>query len=117
LKEFHKINLLYDFYGNLLTEKQQRFIELYYGEDLSLGEISEQFDVTRQAVHDTLKRAEQTLANYEDKLGLVGKFSNEYKSLKDVLALIDHYQDGTDPEGLERAKELLRSMLNSWQDF
>ncbi|RYD02755.1 hypothetical protein N752_23530 [Desulforamulus aquiferis] len=84
MKEIHKINLLYDFYGSLLTERQQKFIELYYSDDLSLGEIAEQFEVTRQAVHDTLKRSEQTLENYEKKLGLVTKFNKEYNSLEEL---------------------------------
>lgn len=117
MKEFHKINLLFDFYGNLLTEKQQKFIELYYGDDLSLGEIAEQFGVTRQAVHDTLKRAEQTLANYEDKLGLMGKFNSNYKSLADVLMLLDDYRGGSNRDGLERARELLQSLLNTRQEL
>ncbi|AEF93969.1 UPF0122 protein [Desulfotomaculum nigrificans CO-1-SRB] len=117
MKEIHKVNLLYDFYGSLLTERQQKFIELYYGDDLSLGEIAEKFAVTRQAVHDTLKRAEQTLENYEQKLGLVGKFTEEYKSLGDVLNLLSHYQDGSDPNGLVLAKEKLEQILGSRLEF
>lgn len=117
MKEFHKINLLYDFYGSLLTERQQNFIELYYGEDLSLGEIAEQYEVTRQAVHDTLKRAEQTLVNYEDKLGLVRKFNEEYQSLEEVITLINQYEETRDINNLSKSKETLQSILNKRQDF
>lgn len=117
MKEFHKINLLYDFYGSLLTERQQNFIELYYGDDLSLGEIAEQFDVTRQAVHDTLKRAEQTLGTYEEKLGLVDKFSEEYRSIEEALHLIQRYQTGLEPDGLKKTKEILESILKNRQEF
>jgi len=117
LKEFHKINLLYDFYGSLLTERQQNFIELYYGEDLSLGEIAEQFDVTRQAVHDTLKRAEQILENYEEKLGLVGKFSQEYRSIEEALNFLQRYQAGQEPDGLDKSIEILQSILRNRQEF
>ena len=117
MKEFHKINMLYDFYGSLLTEKQQRFIELYYADDLSLGEIAEQFGVTRQAVHDTLKRAEQTLVHYEGKLGLVDKFNGEAKSLKNILGLLHEYHEGSNAEGLVQARELLQSMLLNRQDI
>lgn len=116
MKEFHKINLLHDFYGSLLTDRQQKFIELYYGDDLSLGEIAEQYNVTRQAVHDTLKRAEQTLENYEGKLGLVGKFSNEHRSLEEILDLLNNFQIGNNPNGLLMAKEKLQTMLNR-QEF
>lgn len=117
MKEFHKINLLFDFYGSLLTERQQKFIELYYGDDLSLGEIAEQYDVTRQAVHDTLKRAEQTLNNYEEKLGLVGKLSGDYRSLEEAASLINDYQTGAAPDGLDKSKQILQSVLDNWQRF
>ncbi|MCL6635703.1 MAG: DNA-binding protein, partial [Peptococcaceae bacterium] len=57
MEKLARINLLYDFYGQLLTDRQKSFIELYYGQDLSLGEIAREFAVTSQAVHDTLRRA------------------------------------------------------------
>lgn len=73
MEKLAQINLLYDFYGQLLTERQRKFIELYYCHDLSLGEISEQFGVSRQSVYDTLKRSEQVLYRYEEKLRMVDK--------------------------------------------
>lgn len=117
MKEFHKVNLLFDFYGSLLTERQQNLIEMYYGDDLSLGEIAEQYEVTRQAVHDTLKRAEQTLENYEQKLGLVTKFSQEYRSIEEVLNLINKYETGREPDALSKSKALLQKILKDRQDF
>lgn len=117
MKKFHKINLLYDFYGSLLTARQQNFIELYYGDDLSLGEIAEQFDVTRQAVHDTLKRAEQTLTNYEEKLGLVQKFSQEEQSLAEAINLINRFESGQDSKGLHKSKSILQEILNNRQEL
>ncbi|CAB3393548.1 YlxM family DNA-binding protein [Kyrpidia spormannii] len=68
-----RVNLLYDHYGALLTEKQRRFVELHYLEDLSLGEIAIQFGVSRQAVHDHLRRAVDQLELYEAVLGLVSR--------------------------------------------
>lgn len=115
MKKFHQINLLYDFYGSLLTERQQNFIELYYGDDLSLGEIAEQFNVTRQAVHDTLKRSEQTLANYEGKLGLLKKFSQESQSLTEVINLINLFESGQDSDGLNKSKSILQAIINNRQ--
>ncbi len=70
-----------DFYGCLLTEHQSEMIKLYYDYDISLFEIAEQFDISRQAVRDTIKRAEQLLEMYEQKLKLVQKFSNISASL------------------------------------
>lgn len=72
--------LLYDFYGELLTNHQKEIYELYNLNDLSLGEISEQLGISRQGVHDTLKRCDKQLDNYENKLQLVDKFlSNKQK--------------------------------------
>lgn len=64
---------LYDFYGQLLTERQQEFMDLYYREDLSLGEIAERFEISRQAVYDNLRRSEKLLEEYEEKLQLLSR--------------------------------------------
>lgn len=71
------ISTLYDFYGPLLSEKQQRFVDLYFNEDCSLTEIAETVGVSKQAVSEGLKRAEKALQNYEDKLGLVARWKRE----------------------------------------
>jgi hypothetical protein len=71
---FAWINLLYDFYGPLLTDRQQRLLELYHEQDLSLGEIAEDLGISRQAVHDTLKRSEEALERFERKLGLATRY-------------------------------------------
>ena len=70
LEKMNRINVLYDFYGPLLTEKQQTFLQCYFQDDYSLGEIAAEFEISRQAVYEHLKRAEQTLEDYERKLGL-----------------------------------------------
>lgn len=74
LDKITKINLLFDFYGELLTEKQKEYFKLYYEEDLSYGEISENFNVSRNAVFKQLKNCEENLENYESKLKLVEKY-------------------------------------------
>lgn len=107
------MNLLYDFYGQLLTERQNNFMELYYGQNLSLGEIAEEFSVSRQAVYDTLKRAEQILNQYEDKLGLVAKFNSEKKRLASVLTLLDEHMAATKDDGkIRKARDILKEMLD-----
>lgn len=80
--------MLVDFYGNLLTEKMLNMIELKYFDDLSLSEIAEQTGVSRQAVHDTLKRAVTTLEQYEEKLGLIERFSNQNRIVEEAVDLI-----------------------------
>lgn len=74
LKKFERMALLSDFYGKLLTARQQETIRFYYEQDLSLGEIAENFNISRQAVHDNLKRAEKALENYENNLGLLANY-------------------------------------------
>ena len=82
-------SLLYDFYGQLLTEKQRQVMSLYHEENLTLSEIAAEFGISRQAVHDTLKKAEQSLTEYEKKLGLVRKFVKSSQALEEIEKRID----------------------------
>lgn len=84
-----QIALLFDFYGQLLTEKQIEIIDMYYNNDLSLSEISEQLGISRQGVYDTLKRAERTLFEYEEKLGLVDRFLQQTENLSSINEMLD----------------------------
>lgn len=68
---------LLDFYGRLLTERQRRFMSLHFEEDLSFSEIAREYSISRQAVHDSVKHAIQTLENIEEALGLVAKAREE----------------------------------------
>lgn len=68
-----EMNILFDYYGPLLTGKQVDIFKMYYMNDYSLGEISKELKISRQGVYDTLKRAEITLKYYEEKLGLIKK--------------------------------------------
>ncbi len=77
--------LLSDFYSNLLTEKQREFLSLYYEEDWSLGEISERFGVSRQAVHDSIRSSEMCLERFEEELGLLASFQHQRGVVADVL--------------------------------
>lgn len=79
-----KITFLLDFYGDMLTEKQREVIEAYYNEDLSLAEIAEDKEITRQGVRDAIKRAEAQLLEMEERLGLAKRF----KSVQDALTII-----------------------------
>ena len=77
LEDTFEISILYDFYGPLLSEKQQRFVELYHNENCSLTEIADTLGVSKQAVSEGLKRAEKSLTGYEEKLGLVARWKRE----------------------------------------
>ena len=73
LEKTKRVNDLIDLYGNLLTSNQLNILELYYMEDLSLKEIAEDLNVSRNAVHDSLKRSVMILEDYEEKLKLIEK--------------------------------------------
>lgn len=85
MEKLVEIGILFDFYGKLLSERQYLAIELYYLHDLSLGEIGEELNISRQGVYDTLKRAENRLYEYEDTLGLVKKFTFNKEKIKTIL--------------------------------
>ena len=79
LEKTTRMNYLFDFYQSLLTQKQRSYMSLYYLDDLSLGEIAEEFDVSRQAVYDNIKRTEAMLEEYEEKLVLLQKFQERQR--------------------------------------
>lgn len=92
LEKVVEIGLLFDFYGEILTAKQQEAILLYYYDDLSLGEIAERLGISRQAVYDHLHRGEDILREYEKKLGLVAKYRRLKEEIDDLARYIDKHQ-------------------------
>ena len=94
------LSLLLDFYGELLTEKQRQYAELYYNENLSLGEIAELDGISRQSVRDSLLRAEAALTHTEEKTGLVSRHKELMRNVRSAEAAV---------EKLEVQNEKLRS--------
>ena len=94
MDEIFEKTLLYDFYGELLTEKQKDIYEQYHLEDLSLGEISEQMGISRQGVHDTIKKCEKQLHKYEEKLKLVDKFVSNHERVKRIYEAAQKIKSG-----------------------
>lgn len=86
MEKFVEQSLLYDFYGELLTEHQKEIYEEYVLNNLSLSEIAEERNISRQGVHDLIKRCNKILEDYEAKLHLVEKF-NEIKNLVNEISL------------------------------
>ena len=87
-----RICLLFSFYRNMLTKRQIDCVDLYYNEDLSLAEISELLGITRQGVRDNIKRAENTMNDTEERLGLVSKFlgiSEKLAKIDDIIREIE----------------------------
>ena len=85
----YRMALLYDFYGDTLTDRQKEFYDLYYNEDLSLSEIAENYGISRQGVRDVIVRAEAALTELEDKTGIIRRFHVMQDQLKGLLADVD----------------------------
>jgi uncharacterized protein len=88
LEKTTRLNYLFDFYQSLLTEKQRNYMALYYLDDYSLGEIAEEFHISRQAVYDNIKRTEAMLEEYEEKLLLFSKFQERNQVLTQLRVLL-----------------------------
>ena len=80
----YRMALLYDFYGDMLTDRQKEFYDLYYNEDLSLAEIAENYGITRQGVRDVIVRAEAILTELEDKTGIIKRFHKMQQQFLEV---------------------------------
>jgi len=78
------MTMLFDFYGELLTERQREFFDLYYNEDLSLSEIAENSGISRQGVRDVIVRAEAVMQEVEDKTGLIRRFYQMQQHIADI---------------------------------
>ena len=95
IEKNYRINSLFEFYQPLLTKKQNDYLELYYGDDYSLGEIAENFHVSRQAVYDNIKRTESILEDYEQKLHLYAEFQyvrSHYPDDDQLNELVNHLE-------------------------
>lgn len=108
LAKTNHINLLFDFYGSLLTERQYTFIKLYYQDNYSLGEISEQFSISRQAVNEHIKRAELLLNDYEEKLGMLTDHEQRLKYLSELKQVLTGLTD----DEYSKAKHLIEQLIH-----
>ena len=98
------IGYLLDFYGDILTERRRDALDFYYNDDMSLSEIAEEMGISRQGVRDLIKKAEDELLFYEDKLGLAKKFADAQEHAKRALEICE---GESVPDILRREIELL----------
>lgn len=108
LHKTNRINLLFDMYRSLLTEKQQHIMRLYYQEDYSLGEIAENDAVSRQAVYEHIKRSVLALEEYEKKLQLLAKENRRRETIRELEQLLFSAEVKVQHE--ERITALLRKL-------
>ena len=111
IEERVELSLLYDFYGALLKDNQRRRFEASILDDYNLAEIAEDENITRQGVHDAIKRACKQLRGYEEKLGLVEKFEKQ-KELVKKLHVILKGMDISDENRLKEVFSIIDEILD-----
>ena len=109
------VSLLFDFYGTLLGEHQQEIMSSYHEDDLSLAEIADNMGMTRQGVHYTLKKAERKLMEYEDRLGMVARYTENQKKLRTAEAIIQKLLATVEPDSAQAA--CIRELRTTLEDF
>ena len=112
MEEKVKISMLCQFYGKLLTQKQCEFINDYYNNDLSLSEIAENSNITRQAVRDIIKKGEKKLFEYEEKLQFMKRTLNQEKKIEKALAELTKIQKDYSDKQIANVLETIKKELN-----
>ena len=102
-----EMTLLYDYYGKMLTDKQQEYIDMRYNQDLSLGEIAEIQGVSRQAVFDNLTRTEALLRRMEENIGSVKRYNDVRKALREILEAAAVLDASSDPAVSQLARRII----------
>lgn len=103
--------ILYDFYGQLLTDHQKQIYEDVVFNDLSLSEIAKEQGISRQGVHDLIKRCDRILAGYEEKLQLVHKFNETKKMVEDIHQLTREYKETEDIRLIHRIEQIAGDIM------
>ena len=107
-----EISVLCEIYGKLLTDKQYEFLDDYYNNDLSLSEIAENNNITRQAVRDNIKKGENKLFEYEEKLRLMKKTLLQEEKIAIILSELNKIQDKSSDKQVAKILEHIKNELN-----
>lgn len=107
-----KISILCDLYGKLLTTKQYEFLNDYYNNDLSLSEIAENNNITRQAVRDIIKKGEKKLFEYEQKLAFMKRMLNQEKRIEQILSELTKIQKNYSDKKVANILETIKKELD-----
>lgn len=115
MEKFIEITYLFDFYQELLTEKQRELITEYYFNDLSLGELATMYNISRQSIFDTIKKAQQKLIDYENKLQLWEKYKKQEEVLVRLTVVLVDAEKSLDDNGkqyISSIKELIDALTS-----
>ena len=107
-----EISMLWEIYGKLLTDKQNEYIDYYYNQDLSLSEIAENDNITRQAVRDIIKKGERKLFEYEEKLLFMKKTINQEQKIQQILFNLTKIQKDSSDKQVNSILEGIKKELN-----
>ena len=99
----YRMALLYDFYGDMLTDRQKEFYDLYYNEDLSLAEIAENYGISRQGVRDVIVRAEAAMSEIEEKTHIIRRFHQSKAAIAAIDAAADRLLKAVDMRSYDDA--------------
>ena len=102
-----EMTLLFDYYGDLLTERQKQCFDMRYNQDLSLAEIAEELGVSRQGVHENILRAEAHLQKMEEKTGCVRRYLQSRKAKQTILSCAEKLRNHPDPAVRAEAEALI----------
>lgn len=111
-----QVSTLLDYYGEMLTEKQRDLTELYYNEDLSLGEIAELEHISRQGVRDSIKRGEAYLFELEEKLSVAGKMNEISKAFAQISQMIDEVLSAGGSVNVRQLLEDIKNISDTMQE-
>lgn len=107
-----EVSILCQIYGKLLTDKQYAFLDHYYNNDLSLSEIAENYNITRQAARDNIKKGESKLFEFEEKLGIMKQTMKQEKKIGEILLELTKIQDQFSDEQIASILENVKKELN-----
>lgn len=114
----YRMTMLFDFYGEVLTERQQEFYDLYYNADLSLSEIAQNSGISRQGVRDVIVRAENILVELEDKTGIIARFHKnrlELEKLEKSAQTLSDLANYNDDQTLKQLAEEISATVAEMQ--
>ena len=112
MKKKVKMSMLNELYGNMLTDKQRQCIDDYYNNDLSLTEIAQNNNITRQGVRDIIKKGEKKLLKYEEKLAFMNKTLKQKKKIEKILVELTKIENNYTDEQVSKILENMKKELN-----
>lgn len=113
MEKIYEQTLLYDFYGELLTEHQRQVYEEAVYNDMSLGEIAQVEGISRQGVHDLIRRCDKILMEYESRLHLVERFAKAKEKIREIERLTDQVPEGQGMEQLVQIRKLAEELMDT----